>query len=121
MAIDQRNRAVDRGDMHQAEHRAKDLGARQLAFRADAFEDGWPDEVAALVTSDLRAAPIYQHLCALALTLGNQRFDALLAGGGDDRPHLNLRVKAVAHRAFGCYGGDALAEGIIGRSDGDRD
>ena len=85
--------------MHEAQDRAKDLRARDLALRRHIDEQRGKDKCAVLVACRLLVPPIHQHLRTLLGALTDQPFDTFAAFGTDDRPHLYAGVQPVADLA----------------------
>src|SRR6266849_10373040 len=120
-SVHQVNRLINCLHMHQAEYRPKDLDTGDLTMRIYIVQDCRANEVAPLVARDRCIASIDEYPGSLTHAFADQGLDALLALGGDYRPHLDLLVQPVTDLTCRCCISDMLLEGRASLANRDRD
>ncbi|MNR13609.1 hypothetical protein D3C85_1300200 [compost metagenome] len=95
VGVDDLDRLVEVGGVHDAQHRAEDFFAVHRHLRRDAGENGRADEVAVLVARHARVAPIQFKLCTFFDAAGDQAVDAVQGGAGNHRADVGAWLGAA--------------------------
>src|SRR6516225_2829358 len=107
--------------MNQAQDRAKNFCVRYFTGWRQVIENGWLHEVAVLVFGNLRLTAVEQNFGTLPFPGCDERLDALLARGGNDRSHLDALLEAIPDAQAGGGIGNCVPKLRLRLPDRDRD